>query len=533
MKALKRLILAAILGLAFYLTAIASQSPESPSVVVSAGLIDGPRLLLVAPPGPQPATAPIDVQVIVTGTIGLAAFEFDLVLDRSLLEVGDLSVEPLLGGTVNCEPATSRCAFSLGPMSQPDVTGLGGYSYGTGGGTASEGTLAILHLDPTGSAGTSTLYLANPRLADVDGNLIVPEVLSTTITLSDTVSVMHTVYLPVLMSQTGTTVQPKAPSVGRISSPNTPNGPSLTTLELALSARLLDSMHIHMTPVDGHLAVAVTGINPDVNGDGITDIVDIQLVAACWGMAPTDPGCSDVLDLNSDQIIDEFDIDLVVARWKVGLAGIERTSPAAGENAVAITRETIIAFTEPLDPATVTQAAFWAEFGGQVIPSHLLHSSDGKRVTLFYDQGLPASARVRVSVEGDLLQDTDGYSVDPNGDGFPGGLAFFDFDTLSLSPVPGTEVWGYAYDSYNQTPGGDDIPVVGATISVDGLPGISTVTDADGYFILEDTPAPGFFVHIDGSTATSAPAGTVYATVGKLFHSILANPSGSLWTVSF
>ena len=46
------------------------------------------------------------------------------------------------------------------------------------------------------------------------------------------------------------------------------------------------------------------------------------------------------------------------------------------------------------------------------------------------------------------------------------------------------------------------------------------MTDDNGFFILEDMPAPAFFVHVDGSTATNAPPGTQYATVGKLFHSI-------------
>ena len=37
------------------------------------------------------------------------------------------------------------------------------------------------------------------------------------------------------------------------------------------------------------------------------------------------------------------------------------------------------------------------------------------------------------------------------------------------------------------------------------LPEANAVTDTNGYFILRDTPAPGFFVHIDGSSATNAP----------------------------
>ena len=62
--------------------------------------------------------------------------------------------------------------------------------------------------------------------------------------------------------------------------------------------------------------------------------------------------------------------------------------------------------------------------------------------------------------------------------------------------------------------------MVGATVRVDALPDLVAVTDSNGFFRLENVPAPEFAVHIDGSTATNAPAGTVYATVGKIFESV-------------
>ena len=68
------------------------------------------------------------------------------------------------------------------------------------------------------------------------------------------------------------------------------------------------------------------------------------------------------------------DIAQVVDRWRVGLARIVRASPVSGEVGVAITRETVLEFDRPLDPATVTPAAFWAQFGGQVLTSTLRHS---------------------------------------------------------------------------------------------------------------------------------------------------------------
>lgn len=271
----------------------------------------------------------------------------------------------------------------------------------------------------------------------------------------------------------------------------------------------------HAQPVTNTLA-----INPDINGDGIITVVDIELVAAAWGTDDNDPEWNPALDLNGDGLIDETDISLVAARWRRSAPGILRTAPMNGESLVSVTRETVIEFTEPLDPATVLSNTVTAQFGGNLLPATLRLSPDGRRITLFYDPPLPSAARVRVTVNGDGLLTTEGYAIDADGDGLSGGQAIIDFDTVSLSRLPNTDVWGYVYDSYNINPDGSNIPVVGATIRVDGIPELYAVTGADGYFILEDVPAPAFFVHIDGSTASSAPPNTVYATVGKAFHSI-------------
>ena len=113
-----------------------------------------------------------------------------------------------------------------------------------------------------------------------------------------------------------------------------------------------------------------------------------------------------------------------------------------------------------------------------------------------------------------------GLAVDVDGDGDPGGVAVADFETTSLSRIAGTDVWGYVYDAYTLLPNGGNRPIVGATIRIDGFPQANAVTDANGYFILRDMPAPEFFVHIDGTTATNAPAGFMYPSVGKPFHSV-------------
>ncbi len=271
----------------------------------------------------------------------------------------------------------------------------------------------------------------------------------------------------------------------------------------------------HAQTMTGTLA-----INPDIDGDGFVTVIDIELVAAAWGTDDTDPNWDPALDLNADAQVDEADITLVVARWRRGMPTLLRTSPMNGESLVSVTRETILEFTDPVDPATVLSNTVTAQFGGQVLSATMRLSPDGRRLTLFYNPDLPNAARVRVTVNGDNLLSAAGYVMDVDGDGLPGGQTLIDFDTVSLSRIPNTDVWGYVYDSYNTDSNGNDIPVEGATIRVDGVPGLQAVTDASGYFILQDVPAPVFFVHIDGSTAVNPPPNTMYATVGKAFHSV-------------
>lgn len=107
-----------------------------------------------------------------------------------------------------------------------------------------------------------------------------------------------------------------------------------------------------------------------------------------------------------------------------------RSSPANGEDGVAVTRETIIEFSGPIDPTTVTEAAISAQFGGQTLALQRHISPDKTRVTLFYDEILPASARVRVTIDGQALLSAQGEPVDVDGDDEAGGTTVIDFDTL-------------------------------------------------------------------------------------------------------
>ncbi|WP_017719654.1 Ig-like domain-containing protein [Kamptonema formosum] len=221
-----------------------------------------------------------------------------------------------------------------------------------------------------------------------------------------------------------------------------------------------------------------------------------------------------VSDIAGNALAEPLTFDFTVAP-----EGVE-ISPSNGEGMVGLNRETIVRFGEKVDPATVNSDSFYLIANGDTIPGRIEVSSTEEFATFFYDEPLPASTEVRVVVDGDKIVTREGEALDGDGDGTAGGVKTADFRTLPLTRIEGTNVFGYVYDSYNKNPDGSDKPVVGATIRVDGFPDLQAVTDESGYFVLEDVPAPEFFVYIDGSTASTAPAGTQYASLGKPFHSV-------------
>ncbi len=211
------------------------------------------------------------------------------------------------------------------------------------------------------------------------------------------------------------------------------------------------------------------------------------------------------------------------------LTRIEQTSPAHGESGVAVTRETIFRFNQPLVLTTVLNSdRLYAEARGRRVLSRVELASDRRSVTLFYLEDLPGSARVRVTLDGTGIFDERGVALDADGDGQPGGVATLEFDTLSFAVVPGTAVMGRVFAS-DLVPGPDTAtnavnrPLAGVTITVDGAEQtLRAVTDELGNFRLEPSPAGRFFVHVDGRTARGGqwPTGAYYPFVGKAWEAV-------------
>ena len=276
----------------------------------------------------------------------------------------------------------------------------------------------------------------------------------------------------------------------------------------------------------------------DINGDGVATVEDLAPVVSHFnGLRPLPADQEALADVNLDGVIDRADSALILEailgkrELPLALTRVWLTSPGNGDTGVAVTRETIIRFTGPLaSDNEATAQTIYAEFGGVRVPARLATSPDLKSVTLFYtiDDGmLPASARIRVTIDGDQLSDARGVAVDADNDGVPGGRREIEFDTLTLTVVQDTTVCGRVFASrLANTDAGAEVnqPLEGVKITVDGREStIFTTTDNNGDFRLENCPAGRFFVHIDGRNAVLPPEaleGSYYPNVGKAWTSI-------------
>lgn len=227
-----------------------------------------------------------------------------------------------------------------------------------------------------------------------------------------------------------------------------------------------------------------------------------------------------ILDLAGNRLAGDVVHAFSIVGSSSSVTQVAATSPADGEQFVSVVRSIIVDFSSRIDAASVDNSDLLVEAAGRAIAGELDVSSTGRFMTFTPLEPFPSSSKISVTLQGDEIVDPQSVPVDADNDGVAGGARFWTFQTLPLTRVTGTEVTGFVYDSYHKLPDGSDRPIVGATIRVDAFPEANAVTDENGFFRLVDMPAPEFFVHIDGSTATNAPAGTGYPSVGKPFHSI-------------
>ena len=233
-------------------------------------------------------------------------------------------------------------------------------------------------------------------------------------------------------------------------------------------------------------------------------------------------GLNDVVELQHREFLNPLDSE----DGRLLTVGI--TSPADGEQGVAVTRETILHLSLPLsNSVALTTNHLYATFGGRRLLSRIELSRDSRTATLFYLEPLPGSARVNVVFDSAALTDLLGRPIDPDADGRPGGQKTIAFETLNLTPLAGTAVIGRVFASELMPGPGNansiNRPLEGVTITVDGSEEtLRAVTDAMGSFKLEPVPPGRFFVKIDGRTAVGSqwPDGDYYPFVGKEWNAV-------------
>lgn len=219
---------------------------------------------------------------------------------------------------------------------------------------------------------------------------------------------------------------------------------------------------------------------------------------------------------------------------------IVAVSPADGTDLVNLDREITVEFDRPIDGATLTPATFSVVAGDGAVPGSLRLSDNGQIATFLLEEGtlLPASSELQIIVDGNALLDASGDPVDADMEGFGGGLLVSDFQTVSLTPIPGTDLEGFIFDSNNRGPNGEDLPLAGVIVTVVGLPGVQAVTDENGRFFLEDLPVPDVYLHFDASPVT-AETGFRYGTIVKPAHTVagqtstMTTPDGAPFNIFF
>lgn len=297
--------------------------------------------------------------------------------------------------------------------------------------------------------------------------------------------------------------------------------PARITLSAAAATTLVDTAARGQTLFYTIRQVPVS-VPLDTDQDGIDDVYELNRAEFLNPLLNSD-GAED-FDGDGVSNLDEYRVGSDPASGLFISYTTFISSPDNGESGVSVNRETVLLFDRPLD-STVTLGTnqFYTTVGGRRILSRMELASDRRRASLFYQEPLPASSRVKVTFDGTGIIDNTGHVLDADHDGKPGGIAVIEFDTASITPIPATAVIGHVFAS-ELAPGADtgtnaiNRPLAGVIITVDGSEqDLRAVTGVDGSFVLSPAPAGEFFVHVDGRTAVGSdyPDGDYYPRIGK------------------
>ncbi len=223
------------------------------------------------------------------------------------------------------------------------------------------------------------------------------------------------------------------------------------------------------------------------------------------------------------------EVDVDVAQNSVAFDLVDHL-PVDGADEVGVTFHPQIFFSKPVDPTTLNADNFFASFGGEKLPANIVPAGDGHFAWLFFEEPLPGSSRIQVTVDGSaIFAQDDRQALNADGSSEPGGVFSYDFTTVSRMPLVGTRLSGIVADpgpdrllqtadDFDPGPDGmagteDDVfllPIPGIKVYLLGLENDVRFTDAGGRFSFDTVPAGDVKVVVDGTTATNPPAGMYF-----------------------
>ena len=135
------------------------------------------------------------------------------------------------------------------------------------------------------------------------------------------------------------------------------------------------------------LPFAHAALPGDADLDGDVDLPDLAALEVCLD-GPGQvllPRCAGFDNNNDNQVgLFEFgEFQRAFTGTLTPLTFVTSTSPAHGETGVAVTRETIVSFSGPIDPSSLNASNYVATFGGTSLPARVHVSADGLKATLF------------------------------------------------------------------------------------------------------------------------------------------------------
>ena len=306
--------------------ASAPQTPvETPLAAPQPALVLAPQAISLALQAPANPLSPISiftVDVIAAGVTDLGAWEFDLAFDPTFFDVVELTAQPAFGQEANCNPTTTRCAYTLGPWVDGTVASVGGLTYGAGPAMGANGVVGRMKLQPRGKIGTTTISITQPLATNAAGDNQIVTGGSTTLVFAGAV---NRVFLP-SAQRTGAGLAGAEQESAKAPLPSA-------------TARAKDSP-----------ATAAPYCAPyDIGCDSFIDVRDLQTQAGLFGVLTGSLLYSASLDIDGNGIIDGADLLLNAGGWHSTPQQLAGGPPRLGY-AVSITGAVFLRWTLPITP---------------------------------------------------------------------------------------------------------------------------------------------------------------------------------------